>query len=88
MVDACGVFGFHVMAEEHVLVRSYKNESIGMVGVYQEEEQRMRRVASNIAKDVKKFWLKVDKLVRNRSVQAGWRYERIGSDEFDVLFVW
>ncbi|KAG0580120.1 hypothetical protein KC19_4G148100 [Ceratodon purpureus] len=28
-----------------------------------EEEQRMRRVASNIAKDVKKFWLKVDKLV-------------------------
>ena len=38
-------------------------ESIGMVVVDQEEEQRMRRVASNIAKDVKKFWLKVDKLV-------------------------
>lgn len=25
----------------------------------------MRRVASSIAKEVKKFWLKVDKLVRN-----------------------
>ncbi len=33
----------------------------------QEEEQRMRRVASNIAKDVKKFWLKVDKLVTSPS---------------------
>ncbi|XP_024385974.1 protein PHOTOPERIOD-INDEPENDENT EARLY FLOWERING 1 isoform X2 [Physcomitrium patens] len=28
-----------------------------------EEEQRMRKVASNIAKDVRKFWLKVEKLV-------------------------
>ncbi|CAM6104661.1 unnamed protein product [Calypogeia fissa] len=28
-----------------------------------EEEQRTRRVASNIAKDVKKFWMKVEKLV-------------------------
>lgn len=41
-------------------------KAFGMVVVVieQEEEQRMRRVASNIAKDVKKFWLKVDKLVR------------------------
>ncbi|KAL2612977.1 hypothetical protein R1flu_024669 [Riccia fluitans] len=28
-----------------------------------EEEQKIRRVASNIAKDVKKFWMKVEKLV-------------------------
>ncbi|KAG6547117.1 hypothetical protein Mapa_011369 [Marchantia paleacea] len=28
-----------------------------------EEEQKTRRVASNIAKDVKKFWMKVEKLV-------------------------
>ncbi|KAJ7539803.1 hypothetical protein O6H91_11G109200 [Diphasiastrum complanatum] len=28
-----------------------------------EEEQRLRRIASNIAKDVKKFWTKVEKLV-------------------------
>lgn len=55
--------------------------------VEQEEEQRMRRVASNIAKDVKKFWLKVDKLVRNRSLQPGSRYEHVGSDRFDVCIV-
>jgi hypothetical protein len=30
----------------------------------QEEEQRMRRVASGFAKEVKKFWMKVDKLVK------------------------
>jgi hypothetical protein len=28
-----------------------------------EEEQRVRRVASGIAKEVKKFWMKVEKLV-------------------------
>eukprot|EP00250_Pteridium_aquilinum_P026609 c33290_g1_i1 orf=3-1079(-) len=28
-----------------------------------EEEQRMRRLASNIAKDVKKFWTKIEKLI-------------------------
>lgn len=50
------------------------NEGIGTVVVDQEEEQRMRRVASNIAKDVKKFWLKVDKLVRESSLQAGSGY--------------
>ena len=30
----------------------------------QEEEQRIRRLASNIAKDVKKFWTKIEKLVQ------------------------
>lgn len=34
-----------------------------MVSISQEEEQRTRRVASNIAKEVKKFWMKVEKLV-------------------------
>nr|CAD1845101.1 unnamed protein product [Ananas comosus var. bracteatus] len=28
-----------------------------------EEEQRLRKVASNISKDVKKFWIKIEKLV-------------------------
>ncbi|KAH7651995.1 DNA helicase protein [Dioscorea alata] len=28
-----------------------------------EEEQRMRKVAANISKDVKKFWMKIEKLV-------------------------
>lgn len=28
----------------------------------QEEEQRMRKVALNISKDVKKFWTKIEKL--------------------------
>lgn len=28
----------------------------------QEEEQRLRKVALNISKDVKKFWLKIEKL--------------------------
>lgn len=37
--------------------------NIILVVLYQEEELRVRRVASGIAKDVKKFWLKVDKLV-------------------------
>lgn len=31
--------------------------------VLQEEEQRLRKVALNISKDVKKFWIKVEKLV-------------------------
>uniref|UniRef100_A0A6N2MC76 HSA domain-containing protein n=1 Tax=Salix viminalis TaxID=40686 RepID=A0A6N2MC76_SALVM len=30
---------------------------------YQEEEQRVRKVALNISKDVKKFWVKIEKLV-------------------------
>ena len=30
---------------------------------YQEEEQRLRKVALNISKDVKKFWVKIEKLV-------------------------
>jgi len=29
----------------------------------QEEEQRLRKVAVNISKDVKKFWVKIEKLV-------------------------
>jgi E1A-binding protein p400 len=28
----------------------------------QEEEQRLKKVALNISKDVKKFWLKIEKL--------------------------
>lgn len=28
----------------------------------QEEEQRLRKVALNISKDVKKFWMKIEKL--------------------------
>jgi hypothetical protein len=30
----------------------------------QEEEQRLRKVALNISKDVKKFWTKIEKLVK------------------------
>lgn len=30
---------------------------------HQEEEQRLRKVALNISKDIKKFWLKIEKLV-------------------------
>lgn len=49
--------------------------------VVQEEEQRMRRVASNIAKDVKKFWLKVDKLVTlPQPGTSGGRYRGTGSE--------
>jgi hypothetical protein len=59
-MDDCAVFG-RVSCDASEMWEEF--ESIGMVVVDQEEEQRMRRVASNIAKDVKKFWLKVDKLV-------------------------
>jgi hypothetical protein len=65
-----GICELYVMVDEYVVVGPCMNESMGTV-VEQEEEQRMRRVASNIAKDVKKFWLKVDKLVRMPSLQAG-----------------
>ncbi|XP_078444362.1 SNF2 domain-containing protein / helicase domain-containing protein isoform X2 [Wolffia australiana] len=30
---------------------------------FKEEEQRLKKLASNIAKDVKKFWIKIEKLV-------------------------
>lgn len=30
---------------------------------FQEEEQKLRKVALNISKDVKKFWVKIEKLV-------------------------
>jgi len=34
---------------------------------FQEEEQRLRKVALNISKDVKKFWMKIEKLVSSLS---------------------
>ena len=33
-----------------------------MIFFLQEEEHRMRKVAANISKDVKKFWIKIEKL--------------------------
>ena len=33
-----------------------------MIFSLQEEEHRMRKVALNMSKDVKKFWIKIEKL--------------------------
>ena len=34
----------------------------------QEEEQRLRKVALNISKDVKKFWMKIEKLASHNKL--------------------
>lgn len=34
----------------------------------QEEEQRLRKVALNISKDVKKFWMKIEKLASHNTL--------------------
>lgn len=45
------------------LITSYQDFHLSFVKYGQEEEHRLRKVALNISKDVKKFWIKIEKLV-------------------------
>lgn len=45
------------------LIASYQDFHLSFVKYGQEEEHRLRKVALNISKDVKKFWIKIEKLV-------------------------
>ena len=52
----------------------------------QEEEQRVRRVASAIAKEVKRFWNKVDKLVTyKRQLQLEEKKKKAMDKHLDFL---